>query len=49
METIIIWQKDHVNNVHNIINCTKPIWILKFIKFILKQILNNGYIELKYL
>lgn len=49
METIILLQKDHVNNAHNIINCKELIWILRFLKFIFKQISNNGYIELKYL
>jgi len=47
METIILLQKDHVNNAHNIINFKELIWILRFLKFIFKQISNNGYTELK--
>jgi len=49
METMILLQKDHVNNAQNIISCKEVIWILRFLKFIFKQISNNGYIELKYL
>lgn len=49
MERVIILQKDDVNNAHNIINCKELISILRFLKFIIKQISNIGYTELKYL